>query len=204
MSLPVDYIGFADLSQLNDFSHAMAQNTWEVVKRAAQEEFESGHLAARAFEPVDYMKDAWTRARYLGLRESFAEEWQPRGGIELSMIDAMAQAFFQLQYWTEQSVLRSRTEPCEEDYEYQKWKQYQREAKTESWKYGHWDIPYVREQDAVAHAAAMADRWQRMYFRAVRQLRDWRRYTPQVTINNPQQVNIATDGGQQVNVAQND
>lgn len=46
-----------------------------------------------------------------------------------------------------------------------------------------------------------------MYFRAVRQFRDWRRYSPQVTINNPQQVNIgeqvnvASEGGQQVNVA---
>jgi hypothetical protein len=206
MSIPVDWIGFADLSELNSFSKTMAENVWEIIKRQAQEDFESGHLAASAFEPVDYMKDAWTRARYLGLRESFAAEWQPRGGIELSMIDAMAQAFFQLQYWTEQTVKRSQTEPRREAYEYQKWKQSEREAKTDSWKYGHWDIPYVREQEAVEHAAAMADRWQRMYFRAVRQLRDWRRYTPQVTINNPQQVNIgeqvnvASKGGQQINV----
>lgn len=206
LTISVDQIGFADLLQLNSFSKVMAENVWEVIKREARDEFESGHLAANAFETVDYLKDAWTRARYLGLRESFATEWQPRGGIELSMIDAMAQAFLQLQYWTEQSVKRSRTEPREEDYEYRKWKNYQREAKTESWKYGHWDIPYVREQDAVAHAGSMADRWQRMYFRALRQLRDWRRYTPQVTINNPQQVNIgeqvnvASDSGQQINI----
>lgn len=206
MSKPVDWIDFSDLSQLNSFSTSMAQNVWEIIKREARDEFESGHLAAGAFEPVDYLKDAWTRARYLGLRESFADEWEPRGGIELCMIDLMAQAFFQVQYWTEQSVRCARTEPREEAYEYQKWKQYQREAKTDSWKYGHWDIPYVRERDAIEHAAAMADRWQRMYFRAVRQLRDWRRYTPQVTINNPQQVNIgeqvnvASEGGQQVNV----
>jgi hypothetical protein len=63
------------------------------------------------------------------------------------------------------------------------------------------DIPFVTEQAAVEHAAQMADRWQRMYFRAIRSLRDWRRYTPQVTINNPNQVNIANDGGQQINVA---
>ncbi|MGB8509756.1 MAG: hypothetical protein WCD76_15340 [Pyrinomonadaceae bacterium] len=204
MSKPVDWIHFSDLLELNSFSKVMAQNVWEVIKREARDEFESGHLAANAFEPVDYLKDAWSRARYLGLRESFASEWQPRGGIEVSMIDAMAQAFLQVQYWTEQSVKRSRTQPREEAYEYQKWKQYQIEAKTESWKHGHWDIPYVREQEAVEHAAAMADRWQRMYFRALRQLRDWRRYSPQVTINNPQQVNIATDGGQQVNVAPSD
>jgi hypothetical protein len=209
-SIPADWIGFGDLLELNSYSRTMAQNLWEVIKREARDEFESGHLAAGAFEPVDYLKDAWTRARYLGLRESFATEWQPRGGIELSMIDAMAQAFLQLQYWTEQTVKRSRTEPREEAYEYQKWKQYQRDAITGSWKSGYWDIPYVREQDAVEHAAAMADRWQRMYFRAVRQLRDWRRYTPQVTINNPQQVNIgeqvnvATDSGQQVNIKPSD
>lgn len=210
MSRSVDGIDFGELLELNSFSAAMAQNLWEVMKREAAGEFESGHLAASAFEPVDYLKDAWTRARYLGLRESFAAEWQPRGGIELSMIDAMAQAFFQLQYWTEQTVKRARTEPREEAYEYQEWKRYRREAKTESWKYGHWDIPYVSEQDAVEHAAGMADRWQRMYFRAVRQLRDWRRYTPQVTINNPQQVNIgeqvnvASDGGQQINIKAED
>jgi hypothetical protein len=207
MSRSVDRIDFHELLQLSSFSRAMAENVWEVIKRQARGEFESGHLAASAFEPVDYMKDAWTRARYLGLRESFAAEWQPRGGIELSMIDAMAQAFMQLQYWTEQTVLRSRTEPRQEAYEYREWKQYQREAKAESWKYGHWDIPYVREQAAVEHAAQMADRWQRMYFRALRQLRDWRRYTPQVTIQNNggqvnigEQVNVATDGGQQVNI----
>jgi hypothetical protein len=171
------------LSELNSFSAVMAENVWEVIKREARDEFESGHLAASAFEPVDNMKDAWTRARYLGLRESFVTEWQPRSGVELSMIDAMAQAFMQLQYWTEQTVLRSRTEPRQEAYEYREWKRYQREAKTDSWKHGHWNIPYVREQEAVEHAAAMADRWQRMYFRALRQLRDWRRYAPQVTIN---------------------
>jgi len=210
MSKPVDWIDFRELLELSSYSTALAENVWEVIKREARNEFESGHLAANAFQPVDYMKDAWTRARYLGLRESFAVEWKPRGGIELSMIDAMAQAFFQLQYWTEQTVLRSRTEPRQEAYEYQQWKQDGREAKTISWKCGHWDIPYVREQDAVEHAAVMADRWQRMYFRAVRQLRDWRRYSPQVTINNPQQVNIgeqvnvATDGGQQVNVTLSD
>jgi len=32
-------------------------------------------------------------------------------------------------------------------------------------------------------------------------MRDLRRYTAPVTINNPQQVNIADNGGQQVNVA---
>ncbi len=69
------------------------------------------------------------------------------------------------------------------------------------WGPGYWDIPYVREQEAVEHATQMADRYNRMFLRSLRQLRDLRRYRMPVTINNPQQVNIAADGGQQVNVS---
>jgi hypothetical protein len=64
---------------------------------------------------------------------------------------------------------------------------------------GYWNRPYVSEQQAVEHAVQMADRFNRMFMRTLRQLRDLRRYSP-VTINNPNQVNIATDAGQQVNL----
>jgi hypothetical protein len=40
-----------------------------------------------------------------------------------------------------------------------------------------------------------------LFLRTLRQLRDLRRYSTPITINNPQQVNIAVDGGKQVNVA---
>jgi hypothetical protein len=202
MTKPVDSISFGDLDELNSFSRSMAENVWELIKREARNEFESGHLAGNVFEPVNNLKDEWIRARYLGLRESFSAEYQPQGGIELSMIDAMAQAFLQLQYWTEQAVLRSRTEPRRESHGYKLWKEMRGlEAIENGWLPGEWDIPYVQEQEAVNQAAQMAERWQRMYFRAVRQLRDWRRYSPQVTINNPQQVNIATEGGKQINLS---
>ena len=39
------------------------------------------------------------------------------------------------------------------------------------------------------------------FLRTLRRLRDLRWYSMPVMINNPQQVNIAADGGQQVNVA---
>ena len=57
---------------------------------------------------------------------------------------------------------------------------------------------------AVEHAAQMADRYLRAFQRTLRAMRDLRRYTTPVTINNPKQVNIATDGGQQVNVAKDE
>ena len=46
----------------------------------------------------------------------------------------------------------------------------------------------------------MADRYQRMYMRTLRQMRDLRRYSSPVMIENAGQVNVAADGGQQVNV----
>jgi hypothetical protein len=204
VSIPTDTIGFSDLLAVHRNSPAMAENLWEAIKREAQREFESGHRAANAFEPADYMKDAWNRAGYLGLRESFCAEWQPKGGIELSMIDTIAQAFLQLQFWTKESVLRSQTKPREEDHEVEIIKKLYNERNKHRRKDELWDIPLVSQQSAVEHAAQMADRWQRMYFRAIKNLRDWRRLTPQVTINNPSQVNIANDGGQQVNVASNE
>lgn len=201
LSLPTDQIGLKDLLELNGNSPLAAENLWEMIKREARGEFESGHRAAEVFEPADWMKDAWNRASYLGLRESLCEEWQPKGGIEMTMIDAIAEAWMLLQFWTKESVLRAKTEPREEDYEFQKWKQMSRKASPKQWGNGHWDKPSLSEQAAVEHTAQMADRWQRMYFRAVRNLRDWRRYTPQVTINNPAQVNIAAEGGQQINMS---
>ncbi|MEJ7861537.1 MAG: hypothetical protein WKF90_07855 [Pyrinomonadaceae bacterium] len=199
--MPTDSIGFKDLLSLHENNPASAENLWEKIKGEAKSEFESGNRAAQVFEPADYLQDAWNRASYLGVRESLCEEYKPRGGVELSMIDAIAQAWLQLQFWTQESVKRATTKPREEDFEFQKWKQMQRDSKTKQWQGGHWDIPDEDERKAVEQAAQMADRWQRMYFRAIRQLRDWRRYAPQVTINNPNQVNIAADGGQQINMA---
>ncbi|HXG82564.1 MAG TPA: hypothetical protein VNI84_00930 [Pyrinomonadaceae bacterium] len=201
---PIDSISFADLLELHGDSPATAENLWEMIKREAQNEFESGHRAAEVFEPTDSMMDAWNRASYLGLRESLCEEWQPQGGIELSMIDFITQAWLLLQLWTKECVLRSKTEPRRENEQFLRWKGFNPEAESRQWDNGDWDIPTVTEQAAVEHAAQMADRCQRMYFRAIRSLRDWRRYAQPVTINNPQQVNIAAEGGQQINVANNE
>jgi hypothetical protein len=202
MRMPTEQINFRHLLELNANSPRTAQNLWETIKHEAKNEFESGHRAAAAFEPADYMADAWNRASYLGLRESLIEEWQPKGGIELTMIDAVAQAYLQLQFWTTESVKRAKTQPRQENERFADWKKWNKEVSPKQWsREGHWDLPLVTEQAAIEQAAQMADRWQRMYFRAIRSLRDWRRYTPQVTINNPNQVNIATDGGQQINVA---
>lgn len=51
---------------------------------------------------------------------------------------------------------------------------------------GYWFRPYVSEKEALDQAVQMADRFNRIFMRTLRQLRDLRRYAP-VTINNPNQ-----------------
>ena len=114
----------------------------------------------------------------------------------------MAQAYFQWQYWVEQTVIRSETKPRTEHPDYsgfmvQKLEEYKRNG----WDTGYWFKPTVSEQEALEHAVQMADRWNRIFMRTLRQLRDLRRYSV-VTINNPTQVNIANEGGKQVNIGE--
>jgi hypothetical protein len=57
----------------------------------------------------------------------------------------------------------------------------------------------VGEQNASERTMQMMDRYNRLFLRTLRQLRDLRRYSTPITINNSRQVNIAADGGQQIN-----
>ena len=61
-----------------------------------------------------------------------------------------------------------------------------------------WMPPRVFEAEAQNQAAAFADRFQRMFARSLRALRDLRRYSPAIIVQNAEQVNL---GENQVNVA---
>jgi hypothetical protein len=199
-SNPVDQIRFIDLASMWRISSGFSESLWEMIKTEARDEFESGHLASKALSPTQFLRTAWGVASYLGLRESFVEEWQPQGGIQVSLIDMLAQSFFCVQHWVKQSVLRSQTPLRKSNAGYIQWQeQFNPDAVDDGYTYGHWDLPYVSEQAAVEHATRMADRWHRIYMRTLRGMRDLRRYS--VTIANAQQVNFASDGAQQVNVA---
>lgn len=199
LRLPVDSLNFIDLHNLQAVAPNLAEAFWELAKEEGRKEFESGHLAANITFPVGYMKEVWNIARYLGVRESFIADWQPKGGIELSLIEMTTQSYFQWQYWLEQTVRRSQTREREEHPDYTKFRlNRQEEAKASGWSDGFWFRPTVDEVAAVENAVQMADRWNRIYMRTLRQLRDLRRFN-QVQINNPSQVNIAADGGRQVN-----
>src|SRR5205814_8521031 len=60
---------------------------WGQIKQNALDELESGWRAAHVVE--GYHNDPWDRARFIALRHSLMEQWQPANGIETTLIDTM-------------------------------------------------------------------------------------------------------------------
>lgn len=148
-----------------------AEFIWGQMKQEAQREFATGHLAATVFEPVDWMRSAWKRAKFLGVRDSFIDEYEPEGGVEVALVDTMAQAYFLQLHWTEESIRRTKSDPRRHSLEYAEWRRYERAAhKARMWDKGHWEIPYASELECQEQAVRMADHFSRLFQRTVRAL----------------------------------
>lgn len=196
LSDSVDQVTWCELERIYNELPGFVGTVWKLIQDEARKEFESGHRMAAALETTEWQHLPWKRAEFLAIRESFIAEWQPRGGIELAMIDTMAQAHCEYLYWCEITHHRATTEgKILYSSEEERWFEKAR---------GNWIPPRVGDIAAIDHAVQMADRYNRLFLRTLRQLRDLRRYSMPVTINNPQQVNIAADGGQQMNAVKLD
>lgn len=208
---PPDHISWYELNDLFLCDPEAAEYFWQDIKEVARKDVESGHYLARVFEHTDWMSKPWQRAEFQAIRDGFIAEWEPRGQVELCMIDTMAVAFYLFLYWTGEHNKRTKLDARYVSNDYKEWwdrqfKHWSRNGENYKTKYseqyhdGHWDLPYQREADAIQQAAELADRFRREFFAGVRQLRDWRRYSSPVIVQNAGQVNIAAEGGQQVNV----
>lgn len=195
LQTPVDTISWWTISTIYERNPALAIQLWKEIKQEARNELESGHRAAGGLEVVDWQRDPWSRAQYLAIREGFVKEWQPKGTIELALIDMMAQSFSQYLYWNEIVQQRSTTDIMIMT-------ESEREALKDPINKGKWRPPSVSQQEAIEHAMTMMERFNKLFLRTLRQLRDLRRYSMPVTINNPKQVNIATNDGKQLNIAE--
>lgn len=166
-----EIVDFNDLHELWTYSPEEAEFVWSEMKREGRREFMTGHLAATVFEPVDWMRSAWKRAKFLGVRDSFIDEYQPEGGVEIALVDTMAQAYFLQLHWTEESVKRTLADPRRESEEYREWKHHRgMEARAMHFEHGWWDIPYASELECQEQAVKMADHFSRLFQRTVRQM----------------------------------
>jgi hypothetical protein len=104
------------------------------------------------------------------------------------MIDMLAVSFSLQMYWSTIAHQRATQTHDEQRKELQRYES------------NGWKSPRQSEADGIDQAHRLADGYNRQFLRVLRQMRDLRRYQVPVTINNPQQVNIAANGGQQVNV----
>jgi hypothetical protein len=178
---PPDQVSWFDLSQIARTDPDRAAARWEEIKGAALDELQTGHRAARAVETA--ADNAWQRAQFLALRKELAAEWQPRNGIEHQLLDTMAQAMTCYLSWLHKFTVRTELSNIGGD----------RLEKEE----GKWQSPRQIDADAIDQAAEMMDRFNGIFLRTLRALRDLRRYAGPVIVQNATQVNV---GGQQVNM----
>jgi hypothetical protein len=168
-------VSFSDLSRLWECSPEEAERYFELTKHEAQKEFCAGHLAAKVFEPADWLGSVWLRAQFLAVRDSFILEYNPDGGIEFALIDLLAMSFFMQNYWAEMSVKRTMTSPRRESQEFVEWNGYRSdEANRRRFDDGKWVVPWVSEEHALRTATEMFDHFARLFQRTLRQLNSHR------------------------------
>jgi hypothetical protein len=184
--------GGADDTTWSDLQAAMEHNPdgaailWRTLKGMARENLACGEYASHA---VMANQTPFRRATFSVMREAFISAWQPRNAIEQSLVETLVQSHIAYNSW-----LGAATAATEHS-------GYAAEAiDSKARQHESWNPPRLTSQETIESAMIMADRFNRLFLRTLRQLRDLRRYSIPVMINNPEQVNIAADGGQQVNV----
>ena len=155
---------------------------WGKVREAADDELESGRRAARV---TGEESDPYTIAQFLAIRDSIADQWQPRAGIESAMVDMLTISFSLFLYWSE--IAHKRAVHIQDE----------QRKETDRLESKGWRSPYQSQADAIEQAHRLADGYNRQFLRVLRQLRDLRRYAPVVIQNQGGQINVGT---QQVNM----
>lgn len=175
----VDWWALTAMAQHNP--HAMAR-CWQAINQWALDQIQTGFRAAEAIA-VEGEKP-WERAQFLARRASLILDWAPRPGVEMMLVDTLAQAHALQERWLKILTTCTITETKHRNSPYN--------------SSGVTEAPRLSDAQAAEHAAGMVDRFNRIMLRSLRSLRDLRRYAPPV-IMHAQQVNVDV-GGQQMNI----
>lgn len=163
-----------------DFPAALA--LWEGVKDKAREELA---LGSRILDAIMPQGKPMERARFIAILEEMDDGWKSANGVEYRLIEMLGATYTLWLHWTELSHTWAT--------------QFAEEIKPSSYTESRsWKPPRVSAAEAAAEAHRYADSYNRQFLRVLRQLRDLRRYSPPVIVNNGGQVNLAN---QQVNVS---
>jgi hypothetical protein len=177
---PPDQVSWWGLSSLVERDPEQGRAAWERVKTEALKELASGHRAAMAMEAMGGRP--WDRARFLAIREGLRAAWQPRGGVECLLVEALAISFAEYLRWTARLTMEAEMEGQLEDHKLK--------------QDGYWQPPRSGVAAAMNEAAAMADRAHRRFLLTLRAMQALRR-APAVQVVGAAQVSV---GGQQLNL----
>lgn len=168
LQVPASHITWGQIHQLAQDSPQLAEQKWRAVQQAANEEISNGHRAARMNQTAN--ATPMERARHLALSQEMRRNFEPRSGIEEILLENLVQAQAQYEHWLTTYVRLNSfgvQKPSDDV-----------EALTP---------PRLSEAEAIEQAMTMIERWQRMFLRCLRALKEWRRQ-PLIVAN---QVNIA-------------
>jgi len=175
-----------DIAFLAMESPELANQCLTRIQGAARQELETGIRAAKALEGPEG-GSYWEREQFQAMREQLVQGWKPAPGVEMMLIDTLAQAFTMQLRWTSILALRQLEQCNRHDLERQ--------------QRGGWLPPRVSETEAIEQAMDFVERWNRMMLRTTRTLRELRRGAHSVHIEHVSQANI---GNQQINVAESE
>ena len=184
---PPERIAWFHLALLEKDDPGAAARRWREAKEYALKELASGHRAAKSLAWTGSGDDPYTRARFLALRNSLIEDWKPRGAMERLLIDILAQIHTMHERWLRTATVWQVILADEQERELGK-----SDKNTDGPL-----LPRLSAAKTIEQAMGMLERWNRIFVRTLRALRDLRRYSLHIQAG---QVNIAAAGGRQVNV----
>ena len=96
-TLDAEKVDWGHIAAVGEHGMGEALAPWTRVREAADDELETGRRAAKV---AGNHTDAYALAQFLAVRDAFADQWQPRGGIESAMIDMLTVAYSFQMYWS--------------------------------------------------------------------------------------------------------
>jgi hypothetical protein len=181
LSAPPDQVSWYELDALARRDEGQALRRWREIVQAARDEVRSGHRAARTVEWSEAL--CWQRARFLALRAELADAWRPRNQLEQHLIDQLAQFQTRMEHWQEKLTTYTMFSGLGA-------RRRERDGLPP-------EPPQLTVAQAVDQAAAMVERWHRLFLRTLGALQSQRRRGRTGIVRRAGQVNVAH---QQVNV----
>jgi hypothetical protein len=181
LNAPPEQVDWHDIDRIARSDPDAAQKRWDEIKEAARGELRTGQRAADTVNC--YQSTAWSRARFQAVRTDLIDSLGPRTTAELLLIDQMAT--FQTQLWAWQTTLTNYAAVATLG------------SQDRLRERGVPGPPRMTDAEAMEQAAAMVERFQRMFHRALSAFQAHRRQAP-VVVRRAGQVNLANN--QQINM----